>query len=307
MSDMNIVLCLAVLESTPEIPITQEQFHEAQKSRTALNAAFALEETYDLLISNFLELEQDALCAAASSVVRNIHSYEDLFDVRSNSNRRVVNLLSAARLYLDHAPQHLADCAFDVEASRKLFRQATSEQYDAQFSYRFMEALRNHVQHSGLAVHVVRHASQWTGVEPANVLETRLELVTEKKFLQENSKFHKKTLAEMPDSVEIIQASREYLQGLGRVHTQVRAILDQVVPNARRTLQQLIDTYAPRNNGSTLGLSVMQIDGKERKPLLPIFLNWDDVRLKLRTRNGSLGNLSRRFATGHRSLPIERQ
>ncbi len=304
---MNNVLCLAVLESTPEIPITEEQFHTARKSRTALNAAFALEETYDLLLSNFLELEQDALCAAASSVVRNINSYEDLFEVRSNSNRRVVNLLSAARLYLDHAPQHLADCASDVEASRKLFKQATAEQYDAQFSYRFMEALRNHVQHSGLAVHVVRHASRWTGVEPANVLETRLELVTEKKFLQEDSQFHKKTLAEMPDSVEIIQASREYLQGLGQVHTQVRAILDQVVPDARRTLQQLIDTYASQNNDSTLGLSVMQIDGKERKPLLPILLNWDDVRLKLRTRNGSLGNLGRRFATGHRSLPIKRQ
>lgn len=168
---MNLVLRLAVLESTPEITITEEQFHAARKSRLALNAAFALEETYDLLLSNFLELEQDALCAAASSVVRDIHSYEDLFEVRSNSNRRAVNLLSAARLYLDHAPQHLADCARDVDVSRKLFKQATAKQYDAQFSYRFMEALRNHVQHSGLAIHVVRHASRWTGVEPANVLE----------------------------------------------------------------------------------------------------------------------------------------
>ncbi len=304
---MNLVLCLAVLESTPEIPITEEQYQAAKKSRTALNAAFALEETYDLLIANFLELEQEALCAAASSVVRDIHSYEDLFEVRSTSNRKIVNLLSAARLYLDHAPQHLADCAHDVELSRKLFKQATAEQYDAQFSYRFMEALRNHVQHSGLAVHVVRHASRWTGVEPATVLETRLELVTEKKFLLEDYQFHKKTLAEMPEDVEIIQASREYLQGLGQVHTQVRALLDQVAPDARQTLQQLIDIYAALNNGRTLGLSVVQIDGEERKPILPIFLNWDDVRLKLRTRNSTLRNLGRRVATGHLGLPMRRQ
>lgn len=304
---MNLVLCLAVLESTPEISITEEQFHAARKARAALNAAFALEETYDLLLSNFLELERDILCAAASSVVRDIHSYEDLFEVRSNSNRRVVNLLSAARLYLDHAPQHLADCTYDAKASKIIFKKATSEQYDSQFSYRFMEALRNHVQHSGLAVHLVRHASRWTGMEPDTVLETRLELVTEKKFLQEDSQFHKKILAEMPKDVEIIQASREYLQGLGQIHTQVRTLLDQIVPSARQTLQQLIDTYASFNNGGTLGLSVMQIDGEERKPLLPIFLNWDDVRLKLKARNSTLRNLGRRVATGHLGLPMKRQ
>ncbi|TXH17121.1 MAG: hypothetical protein E6R00_04990 [Gammaproteobacteria bacterium] len=131
--------------------------------------------------------------------------------------------------------------------------------------------------------------------------------MTEKKFLQEDTQFHKKTLSEMPEDVEIIQASREYLQGLGQVHTQVRALLDQVVPDARQTLQQLIDTYAPLNNGRTLGLSVMQVDGEERKPLLPIFLNWDDVRQKLRTRNSTLGNLGRRVATGHLGLPMQRQ
>lgn len=304
---MTVVLRLAFLEPSPEIPITDAQLNEARLARTTLNAAFALEETYDLLLANFLELEQETLCSAASSVVRNIASYEELFEVRSRSNRRVVNLLSSARLYIDHAPQHLADCTQHSSAAKELFRKTTSTQYDSQFSYRFMEALRNHVQHSGLAVHVVRHASRWTGTEPDTVLETRLELLTEKRFLLEDAQFQKKTLAETPDRVELIQAAREYLQGLGQVHSEIRAHIAQSALMARDVLQKLIDSYAPVNNGRTLGLSVMRVDGDEREPLLPIFLDWDDLRMKLLARNSTLGNLGRRVATGRLGSPARWQ
>ncbi len=54
---MSYILQLAVINRVPEVPITEEHVAEARRARTVLNAAFALEETYDLLVSNFLELD----------------------------------------------------------------------------------------------------------------------------------------------------------------------------------------------------------------------------------------------------------
>jgi hypothetical protein len=233
---MSYILRLDVIGQAPEVPITEQQVAEARQSRTVLSKAFALEETYDLLVSNFLELDQEALCVAAKHVIQDNRNYEGFFEERSRLNRRVVNLLTAARLYLDHAPQHLLKCSARPEEAVEAFKNATSEQYDSRFSYRFMEKLRNHVQHSGLAVHVVSYNSQWAGKEPEVVNETRLSLFSTKDLLAENKEFHRKTLAEMPPSVELLQACREYLEGLGKVHALVRELIATRALEARRAI-----------------------------------------------------------------------
>jgi hypothetical protein len=294
---MSYVLRLAVHDRVPEVPITEEQAAEARRARRTLDAAFALEETYDLLVSNFLELDQEALCAAARRVVRDSRTYEEFFEERACPNRRIVNLLTSARLYLDHVPQHLAECTNTPDNALEEFRKITAIQYDSRFSYRFMEALRNHVQHSGLAVHVVSHNSQWSGRDHGAVYETRLSLFSKKEHFEENKKFHKKTLAEMPDSVELLHASREYLEGLGTVHDRVRMMIETAALEARWFLQGLIESYASVNDGGTLGLSVMRVQGNKREKVTPVFLQWDDVRLGLITRNTTLSNLSSRVAT----------
>lgn len=300
---MNYVLRLDVIHRAPEVPITEEEALGARKARKVLNTAFALEEAYDLLVSNFLELDQDALCEAARYVVQDSRRYEEWFEQRARANRRVVNLLTAARLYLDHVPQHLSECVSNTNDAVREFKQATAAQYDSRFSYRFMEALRNHVQHSGLAVDIVEHNSQWSGKEPEVINETRISLFSKREHLEENRKFHKKTLKEMPPRVELLQASREYLEGLGAVHGTVRKIINPPALEARRVFQGLIDGYASVNDGHTLGLSIMRVDGNEQEKVIPVFLEWDDVRLKLVERNTTLVNLSSRVAASRLGIP----
>jgi len=57
------------------------------------------------------------------------------------------------------------------------------------------------------------------------------------------------------------------------------------------------------NEGETLGLSVMDISGNERKKVTPVFLDWDDVRLKLVVRNTTLTKLGSRVAASHLDIP----
>src|SRR5699024_3545976 len=97
-----------------------------KQARVCLSAAFALEENYDLLLSNYRELELEAISAAVTDMTAKNHEYEDFFEVRTAINRRVINLLSATRMYLDQYPQSLKK----IGASPESAKAACSKAYD---------------------------------------------------------------------------------------------------------------------------------------------------------------------------------
>lgn len=147
---INYKLRKMILASNIEIEISESDFLQLKTSRDCLLGALAIEEKYELLVANFIDLEKECLNITCESMLRNNDEYSDFFDIRIRLNRRVVNLLTASRLYMDHLSQHVKTCLLNETANVKsLF----SSEYDGCFEYRFMEALRNYVQHRGLAVH----------------------------------------------------------------------------------------------------------------------------------------------------------
>jgi len=72
--------------------------------------------------------------------------------VHTSLNRRLSNLLSSIRLFLDHS-----EFAFKRKYGKKseeveAFKKYASEKYDSSFSYRFVYKLRNYVQHCGIPI-----------------------------------------------------------------------------------------------------------------------------------------------------------
>jgi hypothetical protein len=282
-----------------KLPITEAQFNELVEARVVLAAAFALEESYDLLIGNYVEVEEELLSAAARNAVRDINEYQDFFELRSTINRRVVNLLTATRLYLDQAPQRLADCAANPDMARREFKQRTSEHYDKFFSYRFSEALRNHVQHCGLAVHRMRHVSKWIGEGSERAMEISVQPFAERRYLVSDGRFKKKILDEMPEEVVLTLAMREYLQCIGNLHILVRGHVADNVSRSRQLMDAHISRYATENAGATIGLTAFGFDSDGKVESLPLFLSWDDVREKLVSRNSGLVALGQHLVTGN--------
>lgn len=111
----------------------------------------AIEENYELLLSNYLDLEKECLNVAVDYMVRTSTDYTDLFNIRLAFNRRIVNLLTSTRLYKDQIQKYIGACTPNDKNILKRVKKLFSDEEDC-FEYRFMEALRNHVQHSGLAV-----------------------------------------------------------------------------------------------------------------------------------------------------------
>ncbi len=287
-----------ILSNAPELPISETQFNELSEARNVLAAAFRLEESYDLLVENYVEVEKDLLSVAASNAVRDLNEYQDFFELRSTINRRVVNLLAAARFYLDQAPQRLADCAVDPHKARNEFKLRTQEHFDGLFSYRFLEALRNHVQHCGLAVHRLSLNWKWVGEGLERVMEISVQPFTEQRYLTADGGFKKSVLMEMPSEVVLTLVIREYLQCIGNLHTLVRSHITERVSMSRQLINDQISRYAKENNGVTIGLNAFIFAPDGTQVSMPLMLDWDNVRAKLVLKNSGLVSLSRHVVTG---------
>lgn len=289
-------LRIAALGQFPELEIDQARFEELKASRPILNHALAIEEKYEIIISNFLELERDATNASVSEMVRNHIEYKDFFDVRLALNIRLVNLLTAVRLYTDQLSSHICACIpCDVKLKADV-KALFSSEYDASFAYRFMEALRNYVQHSGIPVHRVSTGAKWTDLENG-LLEYSLYFGAQKKELTQDDSFKKQVLEEMPDEVNLRSAARNYIEAISRIHKQAREKIESVVDSSRLSLDRAIRDYMVIYEKEPLGLYAYAYRGEERLDEVLILTKWDDIRRELVKRNGELVNLRKRYVT----------
>ncbi len=283
----------AVLAPPPALRITKKEFDALSDARRKLVAGFPIEENFDLLIGNYLELEQTALSLAALDMVRCRTSYQDFFEVRADLNRRAVNLLTTARLYVDQIQQMISDCGHEKEP----IKAALSEQYDNSFEYRFMEALRNHVQHKGSAVHSLSLGGTWLPKGQYERQEYTVTPYTLRTQLAQDSKFKKSVLFECPEKVDFLHASRVYVESLGVVQKLVRQTVAPTLQAARASVETAIRRYKKYTNSQSIGLTAyFSIKGKVEKQV-PVFIEWENVRAKLEMRNGILINLRKRFVS----------
>lgn len=285
-------LHVLILDRNPELFISEEEFEKFKQAKNCLNSALALEESYDLLLSNYRELELEAISAAITDMTAMSHEYEDFFEVRTAINRRVVNLLSATRMYLDQYPQSLKKIGANPEAAKAV----CSKAYDDFFEYRFMEALRNHTQHEGLAVHGVTMGGSWLPPRDSKQLQFSIKPYASKAAL-EGSKFKKSVLSESPEKVAVIPAARVHVGGISSVHKKVRELIAPFVKESRRLFEDAIACHEAEAKKRYPGLAAIAKEEGVVVERIPILLDWDDVRQKLMNRNDPVENLAKRFVT----------
>jgi hypothetical protein len=293
---MRYVLRKAVLGKVPEIEITEENYLALRDAREVLANALAIEEKYEILICNYLEVENKILSDTAYYMVRDHTEYSDIFDVRLALNVRLVNFLTSARLYIDQLSRHVKGCAPDL--TDEIVKASFSKEYDENPEYRFMEALRNHVQHRGLPIHWMSHRARWTEVGENGLLEYSMELSSQRSFLEEDEKFNKTVLQELDDKIDLKVHTRCYVESISNVHDAAREMIAKSVNTARELLQDAHSKYKATYNESLVGLSVYTLSGDETISSFPILLDWDDIRIKLQKRNRKAINLKKRFVTG---------
>ena len=98
----------------PRKPIEQSRFYEVKKARNVCLLAVAVEEKFKLLLDNFAEFEFELLRLAEEyliwpvSITLRDRDHFRAMQERLRVDRRLVNLLTSCRLYLDQTDQVLS-------------------------------------------------------------------------------------------------------------------------------------------------------------------------------------------------------
>ena len=143
-------------------------------------------------------------------------------------DRRLVNLLTACRLYLDQTDRGILKLYGESSCELSDWREFRHVLYNENWGYRLMEEVRNHIQHKGLPVHHI--AQDMAEVEGKIEGYSQYVIIPEAEtaIFAEDPKFKKTVLAELQKkgkTIDLRGPARDYVSCLVRLHVKVRSIL----------------------------------------------------------------------------------
>lgn len=200
--------------------------HDALKAaRAMIQVAIAIEDKLWIVAENYLDYEREVVGLALGKSVRRDFAWHTFQGEAVAIERRLSNLLSSVRGYLDHLVRQVRRC-HGVERRREVEAFANAE-YDRSLAYRVMEALRNVTQHKarGVSGLFFEHRSQQAG----SVLQVVPKLhVTELRAAKAKRRVIDE-LAAIGESHDLTPFVQAYVSGIGRIHKSTRDLLSPAV------------------------------------------------------------------------------
>ena len=282
-----------------ELAIDQDAYTSYKKSRNILLNCLALEESYQVLILAYLDLERQIFDATASNMVYEIYySSSDTFDIRLALNLRLMSLLTAITLYRDRFPHYIKECLPHRTDTESLAKSLKSREYDDNPDYQFMELFRNHAQHFDLPIHWMSSGTRWTELGKDGLLEYSTDFGVSKTYLMENKKFTRKVLNKYPDEIDLKSTTRNYVESFSKMHGTARELIKESVQNARQNIEDAYTQYRKAYGEASGSLSACMLTEQDVVETVPLMLYLDNIRIKLQKKNQTLVNLDKRYVTG---------
>jgi hypothetical protein len=271
------------------LEISEAEYLALKNAREVLVRAIGQEERFTILIDNSCDFDTALHASGLRQLVAPSRPYADFHSERVELNRRLLNLTSAAKAYLDQLCSYRK--SLGNEASEAI-KAETSRQYDTKLGYRVMEAIRNVAQHNDQATHNLgyMHDSQGGALQvraQPHLVVSKLEAAGMKAQIV-------RQLREVgPDDQLVTPYVREYLGGLDNIHQFVRGFVQPLAEAARAVfdgeLQRAHDRWGP-----SPGLMVR--DGRE-DGTFQVFSDLPRQWHQLATRSHTLAGMARAFVS----------
>ena len=105
---MKQYLTKLVGEQQKFLELSKNEFDKLVSVRSKLFQALFIEEKLDLIIENYLEYEMELLSSSANHMLFGNQDWEWFTKDVNRVSRRIINLLTSARLYVDQIVHHLS-------------------------------------------------------------------------------------------------------------------------------------------------------------------------------------------------------
>lgn len=123
------------------IRIDKSRYEQVKTAKSSCLFALEIEEKFALLLDNYYEFECELLRLAEASLIWPHRDHQHSMQERLTLDRRLVNLLTACRLYLDQTDHGLSSLFGHSSRERDNVTRFKHELYEKHWGYRFMEAL----------------------------------------------------------------------------------------------------------------------------------------------------------------------
>lgn len=286
----------------PVLELAESDFNGLIFSWRGLAAVANIEDLWEIIVQNYVDLESNFMKSALHSMVRDDGDHGFGQDERLKVARILSNLLSSCRSYLYQVPRHLA--AANSEGAVTAFRDMTHREYDSCPSYAFMEALRNHAQHYGLPLHGTTIGGRWSFIETEHGLEKGSHRFSASATitldrLRSDPDFKKSVLAQFQsqDSLDIVRLTREYIEALSRIHEDLRQEMSESVAGWKSKVRTVLARYAKEAGCRPHFVMIGEFLKNEPGRGVQIF---EDLLVRVEQmvrRNRPLVNLPRRYVT----------
>lgn len=283
------------------LEFTKEQFDCVVDARQCVIEILQIEEKFVFLIENFRELEIEALGNTLRNATLPPRPWSEMISDIHLFNRRIINLLTTCRLYLDHTRHHLSAIP-DGDTVKNELEGLWSECHENSFPYRFLEALRNYVQHRGLPLSGLRRNSRI--IDPDNRQtgsEHTIEFNIDRNRLIEDPKFRRDIAAElqsMGGRIDLRPMIREYVALLADAHEELRKKLDTSFTTAANTVVDAIAQYSQGDVNLEVALHVVE-ENEQRDAVRKFYLDRNPAnrRCEIVGRYSHLSSGTRQFIT----------
>jgi len=308
------VLRRGVIGSRGAVDIDEAQYLAIRQAGDGVDLLASIEEKFDILFENFIELEEEISRIVLHEMYRSLNSYPELQTLRVRISRRVVNLLTAGRLYTDQLQGDLKrgrklGLAVDVEALVEAARNGS-------FEFRLVEAIRNVVQHRALPVDAYRFGGRWLDEDgrpwkaplEAKFLRHSADFYIRSATLQNDRLLDRKflaTVAKRGEQISLLPVLRAYMDAIGRIHEQVRKSTEAKREEWRGLIQNAMAVYSDAYpaEGRPIGLQAgRKGSGHALSDKVDVFESPFEHLDAFLAKNRNLGNVSTRFMTTQADL-----
>lgn len=287
------------------IEVKESEFLQIREARKDLFELLFLEEKIDLVTENYYEYENELLSIASRMAIFRDDDYFSASQQRNIISRRIINLLTACRMYLDQSMHHIKNIYGENSEVLLKIEEEKSRQYDNVLGFRVMEALRNYVQHRGSPIQSIRLSYKKIRSEEQFKLSHTVIPLVKISALEDDKKFKKTILKELrsiqnTDELDVRSLIREYVEAIGKIHEKIREVVRTDMEKWESVFNSATERFQ-NEFGSSVSLSGLVIvaeneDGAWKEKYI-IFKDFIERRKSLERKNWSFNNLHKTFAS----------
>ena len=235
-----------VMGSAASIELAKEEYDQLYRAKSGVLLALGIEERFNIIRENYAEYEREVFDIALKGMLQVDGVWSRLVPDIFTVNRRLLNLLATARLYREHVEEELKRWYGPGSRVVEQWLDARATELEKSLPFRFMEALRNHIQHHDLPIQHLSRPME-SDHRPGGVRKLRHRAESSvhwSRIAQDGRSFNAALLAELKtfvkrdDLIPLSPFIRGYVGSLGRIQ---KAVRQAIAPDVARWDKTLID------------------------------------------------------------------